>query len=233
MKTRPVQPVDERGELRRRQTHHAVADRRPAKRVLLKPLPVEHEPRPVPGQNLQPVRTLRAEDDDHAREGIALKLLARESGEAVGAASEVHRLRRDQNPRARRNRDHVAALTARSTAVSVAASTPGATRTVAAPITISMTEAPPPSVAATGASRLGRASSTTTGTKAVPSAAASSFAARLASPAVAPRAASQRAAAASARGAARQPTPCPRCRRSRRGSPPFAQGSTSGVDPSR
>jgi hypothetical protein len=35
VKTRPVQPVDERGVLRSRQTHHAVADRRPAKRVLL------------------------------------------------------------------------------------------------------------------------------------------------------------------------------------------------------
>ena len=30
--------------------------------------PIEHEPGAVPGQDLQPVRALRAEDDDHARE---------------------------------------------------------------------------------------------------------------------------------------------------------------------
>ena len=42
VKTRPVQTVDERGELRGRQTHHAVADRRPAKRALLEPL-VTHQ----------------------------------------------------------------------------------------------------------------------------------------------------------------------------------------------
>ena len=69
------------------------------------------------------------------------------------------------------------AISPRETAVSVAASTPGATRTVAAPTTISMTEAPPPSFAATGAARLGKASSTTTGTKAAPSPNGSSFAA--------------------------------------------------------
>jgi FixJ family two-component response regulator len=71
-----------------------------------------------------------------------LKLLPRQGGQAVGAAPEVHRLRRDQNPHARRNRNRVAALTARSTAVSVAASVPGATRTIAAPITISITPLP-------------------------------------------------------------------------------------------
>ena len=60
--------------------HHAVADRRPAKRILFEPFPKKPEPGSVPGQNLQPVCALRAEDDDHARKGIALKLLARQSG---------------------------------------------------------------------------------------------------------------------------------------------------------
>ena len=69
-----------------------------------------------------------------------------------------------------------AARSARSTVVSVAASMPGATRTVAAPITISTSEAPWPSFADTGAVRLGKACSTTTGTKAVPYAGGSSLA---------------------------------------------------------
>ena len=56
MQTRPVQAVDERGELRGRQPHHAVADRRPAKRPLLEALPIQNQARPVPGQDLQPVR---------------------------------------------------------------------------------------------------------------------------------------------------------------------------------
>ena len=67
----------------------------------------------------------------------------RQGGQAVGAAPEVHRLRGDQNPHARRNRDHVAAFTTRSTVGSVAASVPGATQTVAAPITISIAAVPP------------------------------------------------------------------------------------------
>ena len=73
MQARPVHPVDERGELRGRQPHHAVADRRPAERALLEPLPEQHQAGPVPGQNLQPVRPLRAEDEDRPRERIAAR----------------------------------------------------------------------------------------------------------------------------------------------------------------
>ena len=50
------------------------------------------------------------------------KLLAHQSCQAIGALTEVYRLGRHQNLHSRRNRDHVAAFTARSTAVSVAAS---------------------------------------------------------------------------------------------------------------
>ena len=54
---RPVEALDQRGELRGRQPHDAVADRRPAKRPFLKALPIQNQARPVPGQDLQPVRT--------------------------------------------------------------------------------------------------------------------------------------------------------------------------------
>ena len=138
MQARPVEAVDERGELRGRQPHDAVADRRPAKRPFLKALPIQNQARPVPGQDLQPVRPFRAEDEDRPGERIALKLFFRQPREAVGAASEVDRLRRHQNPDACRNRNHVAAFTARSTFISVVTSLPGPTRATAAPSAISI-----------------------------------------------------------------------------------------------
>jgi hypothetical protein len=138
MQARPVQAVDERGELRGRQPHDTVADWRPAKPPFLKPLPIQNQTRSVPGQNLQPVRPLRAEDKDCPGERITLKLLLRQRRQAVRPAPEVDRLRRHQNPDACRNRNHVAAFTARSTFVSIVTSLPGPTRTTAAPSAISI-----------------------------------------------------------------------------------------------
>src|SRR5258708_27132276 len=65
-----------------------------------------------------------------------LELLANHGRETVGASAEVDRLGRHQNLHARRNRDHVAAFTARNTSRSQAGSTPGAARTTAPPISI-------------------------------------------------------------------------------------------------
>ena len=64
-----------------------------------------------------------------------------------------------------RNGDHVAALVARSTVVSVTASIPGGTRTVAAPSTISIMREPPGPVGTIGASECAQHGSTTTGVK--------------------------------------------------------------------
>src|SRR5262249_15686575 len=83
------------------------------------------------------------EDEDRAREWMVPQLLAHQRSQTVGAATEVHRLRRHQHPYAGRNRNHVAAFTARSTVINVAASIPSETRTVAAPIAISIIAAPP------------------------------------------------------------------------------------------
>jgi hypothetical protein len=67
-----------------------------------------------------------------------LKLFLRQRREAVRPAPKIDRLRRHQNPDACRNRNHVAAFTARSTFVSVVTSLPGPTRTTAAPSAISI-----------------------------------------------------------------------------------------------
>jgi transposase len=65
-----------------------------------------------------------------------LELLASQGGETVGTAAEIDGLRRHQHLHTCRNRDHVAAFTARSTSRSQAGSTPGAARTTAPPISI-------------------------------------------------------------------------------------------------
>src|SRR5215204_1454006 len=106
---------------------------------MLQPLPQQHQPGPVPGQDLQAVRPLRAEDEDRAREWIVPELLLHQRGDAVGAFAEVHGLRRNQDLYACRSRDHVAAFTARSTSRSHAGSTPRAARTTAPPISMVIT----------------------------------------------------------------------------------------------
>src|SRR5579863_1757479 len=94
MKTRPIQSLNERRELRSREPHDAVADRRPPKRILLETLPKQHQARSVPGQYLQTIRSFRAEDEDRPRKRIALELLARQRGETVGASPERSEERR-------------------------------------------------------------------------------------------------------------------------------------------
>src|SRR5246500_5243977 len=136
MQTRPVQAVYQRGELRGGEPHHTIADRWPAERVLLQTFPQHHQSGSVPNQNLQTVRSLRTEDKNRSRERIMAELLRHQRSETVGTFAEVHRLRRDHDLHARRSRDHVAALTARSTSRSHAGSTPTAARTTAPPISM-------------------------------------------------------------------------------------------------
>src|SRR5271165_5307835 len=136
MQARPVHPVDKRRKLRCSQSHHAVADRRPPERPVLQPLPEQHQAGPIPRQDLEPVRPLRAEDEDRPRERILPKLLAHQGRETVGTAAEVHRLRGHQHAYSRRNRDHVAARTARRTSTSQPTSTPRSTRTTTPAISI-------------------------------------------------------------------------------------------------
>src|ERR1700757_1114441 len=162
MQTRPVQAVHQRGKLRGGEPHHTIADRRPAECVMLQTFPQHHQSGSVPNQNLQTVRSLRTEDKNRSRERIMAELLAHQRSETVGTFAEVHRLRRDHNLHASRSRDHVAALTARSTSRSHAGSTPTAARTTAPPI--SMLIVIELSVAASAAGPTPR-SSVTTGTK--------------------------------------------------------------------
>ena len=70
VKPRPIHPVNERGELRCSQPHHAVADRRPPEGTMLQPFPEQHQAGPVPGHDLQSIRPLRPKDENRPRERI-------------------------------------------------------------------------------------------------------------------------------------------------------------------
>src|SRR5689334_11850151 len=95
-------------------------------------LPDQHQAARVPVQELELVAPLRAEDDDHAGEGILAEHLGRQRRQGVCATAEIHGLGRQQHAHAGRDGDHGSeARTARSTAVSSAGSTPGETHTTA------------------------------------------------------------------------------------------------------
>lgn len=84
-----------------------------------------NQTRSIPEDQLDPVRTFRAEDINCAREWIFTERLAHQRRQPIRPPAKVNRLRRNQNPQARRNRDHAAAFNARSTSVRKTRSTPG------------------------------------------------------------------------------------------------------------
>src|SRR6202044_3567607 len=133
--TRPIEPIEQRGDLDRRQLHHAVHDRRPAERSLLQLLPHQHQAAAVPDQYLQAVAALGAIDDHRARERILGQHLLRQDGERVCTLAEVDRPGCQQHASSSRDVDHdrkADARTARNTAVNWAASSmPDETRTTA------------------------------------------------------------------------------------------------------
>src|SRR3954451_4265260 len=122
---RPVEAIEQRGKLHRRERHHPVHDRRPAERTVLQLLPDQHQAAAVPDQDLHPVAALGAVDNDRTRKWVLPQHFLRQGGEAVATSAEVNRPRRQQNARASRDGDHgrsTEARTARSTAVSWASS---------------------------------------------------------------------------------------------------------------
>ena len=85
----PVQPLEQSLKLRSRQAHHTVLHFRPDKAARLEHLADQHEPGPVPYQNLQPVAPLRAKD--HRHPGMRIKL-------QPGLHDQRQRVRRENSP---------------------------------------------------------------------------------------------------------------------------------------
>jgi hypothetical protein len=71
--TPPLQTFKQCGPLRGRETHAAVHDRRPPEIRSGQRLPDHHQSRLIPGDDLDSVGPARAEDHDHAREGVFLQ----------------------------------------------------------------------------------------------------------------------------------------------------------------
>src|SRR2546426_2040276 len=136
--THPIKTFEKSRELSWRESHDTVADRRPPERPSFQPLGDEHDPSAVPEQQLHAICALGPEDVDDAAIRIGTEALAHHGSKSVHALTEIDRLHRDQNLHAAGGNNHEAAFTARRTSFSVAASTPGGTRTVAGPISISM-----------------------------------------------------------------------------------------------
>src|SRR5262249_23848273 len=139
----PVQTLDQRRQLRRRQSHHAVLDARPAEFAALQPLGEQAQARAIPEDQLHSVGALGAEAEDHARERIGPQLLLHQRRKPVHPFAEVHGFRRHQHPD-RSGRDQHSAShaferqTARNTASTSRGLAPPGTRTLIIPITISM-----------------------------------------------------------------------------------------------
>src|SRR4051794_3395457 len=132
---------------------------------MLQPFPEQNEPRTVPRQNLKPISPLRPEDEDRFRERVVPQRLTDQSHKAIRALAEVHGLRGHQHLHPSRNRDHVAAFTARSTSRSQPRSTPRSARTTAPAISMVITpETVTPTAAATSSSRASLTIGTNIGT---------------------------------------------------------------------
>src|SRR6476659_4862499 len=135
LNTRPIEPIEQRGELDRRQPHHPVHDRRPAERSLLQLLPHQDKSAGVPDQYLQAVAALGAIHYHRASERILGQHRLRQGGERMCTFAKINGPRRQQHASSSGDIDHdreAEARTARNTAVNWAASSmPDETRTTA------------------------------------------------------------------------------------------------------
>src|SRR5207245_4165685 len=106
------------------------------------PVPEQHQAGPVPRQNCYSVGSFASKYKNCPRKRILTERFAHQRGEPVCTLSKINRFAGHQHPQARRNRDHVAAFTARSTSLSQPRSTPLCARTLAPPPSITLHPGP-------------------------------------------------------------------------------------------
>src|SRR6516162_8307316 len=144
----PIESIQQHGELRCTQMNDTVADRRPGKPTLLQPLRDQHHAAAVPRQQLDPVRTLRAENKHVAAVWVGAQCFGDQRRKGMNRFPEVDRLRGHQNLQVGAKRDHEPPLTAANTVASAAASTPCSTQIRAPQTSISIRPSHPPATAA-------------------------------------------------------------------------------------
>lgn len=135
---RPIEPFQQCGELRGRQPHHAILDRRPMEPGAFEPLRHEAHASAVLEQQLHAVGALGPEHIDDAGEWIALQVLLHVGSQPIHAAPEVDGLRGDEHADTGGWNDRVSTLSAFRTSASVRASAAPRMRTVADPTLISI-----------------------------------------------------------------------------------------------
>src|SRR5271170_7553144 len=93
---RPIQSRHQNRQLRRRQRHHAVLNRRKREPAFLKPFCYQHHASSIPDDHLDPVLPFRPEDKNIAAIGIPDQRLRDHRNKTVHATAEVDRARRHQ-----------------------------------------------------------------------------------------------------------------------------------------
>src|SRR5215471_10900248 len=111
----PIHRLDQQRQLRWRQAHRAVDDRRPYEAALLQPLGEEAEPRAIPVQRLQVVAALAAKQEELTAERIGPDHLLHLRRQPVKAVAQIDRAAGEEDLGARRQADHTAPFIACST----------------------------------------------------------------------------------------------------------------------
>ena len=130
----------------------SLANARKTEATSLQALVVDDEAPSVPEENLDPIPPAPHEDEEMPGEWIHAPLVANDREESVVTAAQVHRLGRQVDVNARRERQHRARSNVTSSAT-YAAPNPPRTRRIASPTTSSMTVSS--STAPAGATRTG------------------------------------------------------------------------------
>ena len=134
----PVEPLQQRRQLRRRQAHHTVLNLRPAEDSILEPLGEQAQTRSVPEHQLDPIRPLGPEHIDSSREGIGPHALAHQGRKPFHPLTEVYRFGRHHHPDRTRRADHRLTFSAWTIDAIIVGSAPRPARIVMPSTSISM-----------------------------------------------------------------------------------------------
>lgn len=137
----PVDAFEQHGQLRRGQQDAAAVGLRPDEAALLQALGEEAKALAIPPQQLDNVAAPTTKDEHVPRERILKQRQLGNACQAVEAFAHVGHARCQPHPGARRQADHRGSARICRTVRSPAASKPGGSRTVPAPVTISMQDA--------------------------------------------------------------------------------------------
>src|SRR5450759_1075860 len=124
----PVDPVEHIGQLRRRNSEHAIDRRRPDEAALLQPFSVERHTETVMPDDLDQIAARASEDKEIACMGIAPYRFLDLQSQAIHAAPHIGSADHQPDPHTRGNRDHRRRSSTASTRRNVSASTPLLTR---------------------------------------------------------------------------------------------------------